>query len=141
MLLYIGVLISRAMTPATHILSQIAPDGYREGELNWQEFASDIARGDYERLNTQQCIDLDGFGKSEGVKVVVMLTNELSVSQGGNTAILSTRLIGGLINAGMAFSHDVEGTEFAGKTLMNQYPWLWSSSLLHTRQFHTKSLS
>ncbi|KAJ9492264.1 hypothetical protein VN97_g996 [Penicillium thymicola] len=99
-------------------LSQIAPDGYREGELNWQEFASDIARGDYERLNTQQCIDLDGFGKSEGVKVVVMLTNELSVSQGGNTAILSTRLIGGLINAGMAFSHDVEGTEFAGKTLM-----------------------
>ncbi|KAJ5954344.1 hypothetical protein N7501_008623 [Penicillium viridicatum] len=97
-------------------LSHLGPDGYPEGELNWQNFASDIARGNYERLDTQQCIDLNNFGKAGGVKVVVMLTNALSVSQGGNTAILSTRLMGGLMHD--AFSHDVEGSEFAGKTLM-----------------------
>lgn len=99
-------------------LSHVAADGYPEGELNWQSFASDIARGDYERLDTQQCIDLDSFGKGGGAKVVVMLTNALSVSQGGNTAILSTSLMGGLIQADTTFSHDVKGSEFAGKTLM-----------------------
>ncbi|KAJ5208178.1 hypothetical protein N7449_002557 [Penicillium cf. viridicatum] len=99
-------------------LSHVVADGYPEGELNWQNFASDIARGDYERLNTQQCIDLDSFGKSGGAKVVVMLTNALSVSQGGNTSMLSTSLIGGLTPADTTFGHDVEGSEFAGKTLM-----------------------
>lgn len=99
-------------------LSHVVADGYPEGELNWENFASDIARGDYERLNTQQCIDLDSFGKSGGAKVVVMLTNALSVNQGGNTAMLSTSLIGGLTPADTTFGHDVEGSEFAGKTLL-----------------------
>ncbi|CAG8898361.1 unnamed protein product [Penicillium egyptiacum] len=99
-------------------LSDIVPDGYSEGELNWHDFASDIARGDYERLDTQQCIDLHSFGKNGGAKVVVMLTNALSVSQGGTTAILSTSPIDGLAHADTTLSNDVEGSEFAGKTLM-----------------------
>lgn len=99
-------------------LSDVTEDGYPEGELNWHDFASDIARGDYERLDTQQCMHLQSFGKNGGAKVMVVLTNSLSVSQGGNTAILSVGQNGGLYQGDKDLRYIVDGSEFAGKTLM-----------------------
>ncbi|OQE46496.1 hypothetical protein PENCOP_c001G06293 [Penicillium coprophilum] len=90
--------------------------GGAEGELNWQDFTSVIARGDYDRLDTQQCIDVDIYN-SRGAKVIVALTNELSVSQGGNATILSTSLMNSM-SSGSRPSTEVEGSEYAGKTLM-----------------------
>ncbi|KAJ5435736.1 hypothetical protein N7445_006621 [Penicillium cf. griseofulvum] len=91
--------------------SKISSDGYPEGEMNWDDFSSGIARGNYERLDTQKCSKLDSFQDSGGAKVIVMLTNELSVSQGGTNAIFSTTLSG-------LPGHEVRGAEFARKSLI-----------------------
>ncbi|KAJ5961043.1 uncharacterized protein N7479_008193 [Penicillium vulpinum] len=98
--------------------SNISADGYSEGEMKWHDFASDIGRGDYERLDVQQCFNLYSFGSNGGARVVVVLTNELSASQGGNTAILSTTVSGSLAESDTRLTHQVKGFEFAGKTLM-----------------------
>ncbi|KAJ5834321.1 hypothetical protein N7447_000347 [Penicillium robsamsonii] len=93
-------------------------DGYPEGELNWHDFASDIARGNYERLDLQQCRSLESFGDTRGAKVLVILANELSVSQGGATTMLSINQ-SSLPEQRIAISNDeVDGSEFARKTLM-----------------------
>ncbi|KAJ5385297.1 hypothetical protein N7517_003208 [Penicillium concentricum] len=102
--------------------SRIRSDGYPEGELKWDDFASDIVRGNYERLNTQQGLKLSGFGdsmglKMEGAKVAILLTNELSVSQGGNTAILSATSSLGLIPDNSTIGYKVTGYKFSAKTL------------------------
>ncbi|KAE8384746.1 hypothetical protein BDV23DRAFT_188927 [Aspergillus alliaceus] len=55
---------------------------------DWQDFASNIARGNYERLTTQQCIDFYTGSNHVGIKALVALADNLTVSDGGDASIL-----------------------------------------------------
>ncbi|CAG8889269.1 unnamed protein product [Penicillium egyptiacum] len=87
-------------------------DGFPEGKLNWHDFSSDIAAGNYERLDAQECNKLHSFNENRGAKLVVMLTNELSVSQGGTDAIFWTDGLSGFPD------HEMMGFNFARKSLV-----------------------
>ncbi|KAJ5094633.1 hypothetical protein N7456_010494 [Penicillium angulare] len=59
---------------------------YAAPYLNWTEIASEIANNNYERRKFSDC-----RGDSQtGVKAVIMLAENLTVSDGGNAAILAT---------------------------------------------------
>ncbi|KAF5855729.1 hypothetical protein ETB97_008565 [Aspergillus alliaceus] len=55
---------------------------------DWHDFASNIARGNYERLTTQQCIDFHTGSNHVGIKALVALADNLTVSDGGDASIL-----------------------------------------------------
>ncbi|KAJ5162884.1 uncharacterized protein N7500_004714 [Penicillium coprophilum] len=71
---------------------------YSESDLSWHDFAADIERGNYDRLDTQQCIDIDIYNS-------------------GNATILWTSLADSIYSGG-GHSNEVHGSAFAGKTLM-----------------------
>ncbi|KAI9924291.1 hypothetical protein MW887_007241 [Aspergillus wentii] len=58
------------------------------GGLNWDEFTSDLSRGSYEKRNRQECLDLTNVEFSSGIGTIVFLSNKLTVSQGGDRAVL-----------------------------------------------------
>ncbi|KAJ5493638.1 hypothetical protein N7463_009725 [Penicillium fimorum] len=60
-------------------------------DLSWDEFASEIADGNYRRISTQQCIQTSQTTQS-GIKGIIALADNLTISNGGNTSILETAI-------------------------------------------------
>lgn len=59
--------------------------------MSWYEFASEIAHGNYERISTEQCIETSKTSKT-GIRGIVALADNLTVSDGGDTSILQTAI-------------------------------------------------
>lgn len=58
-------------------------------QLSWHDFASHIARGNYERISTEQCTETSQISHP-GIRGIVALADNLTVSDGGDTSILLT---------------------------------------------------
>lgn len=65
------------------------------GPPDWHQFASNIARENYDRLTADECIHLTQNAYASGTKAIIALAADLSVSDGGNACILSTGFDGG----------------------------------------------
>lgn len=87
----------------TPVLSKCFVDPFypTTGSLTWNELASDIADGNYERTSARDCFSsfFQGISATEnsnsfslGIKAVVALADNLTVADGGNISILSTDL-------------------------------------------------
>jgi hypothetical protein len=63
-------------------------------QLSWHEFASEIADGNYMRISTQQCIQTARMAQM-GIRGIVALADNLTVSDGGNSSILLTGIANG----------------------------------------------
>lgn len=78
------------LSPDRDAFPTIAFDSSRTGKLDWHAFASSIAKGHYNRLTTSQCEEFLSSTNTVGTKSIVALASNLSVSDGGNKAILTT---------------------------------------------------
>lgn len=58
--------------------------------MTWAEFSSDVSQETYIRLSSVECASLLATFNPAGTKLLVILTDELSVHQGGDKAIFST---------------------------------------------------
>ncbi|KAF7516602.1 hypothetical protein PCG10_002055 [Penicillium crustosum] len=58
-------------------------------QLGWHEFASQIAHRNYERISTEQCTETSQISHP-GIKGIVALADNLTVSDGGDNSILLT---------------------------------------------------
>lgn len=81
------------MLRITHTGGNLVPDF--SNAVDWYDFVSDIAQGNYDHLEAEKCIKLGKFGQGQWTKVIVALTNELCVSKGGDAAMLSTAVLSG----------------------------------------------
>ncbi|CAG8005743.1 unnamed protein product [Penicillium salamii] len=66
------------------------------GTMTWTEFSSDVSQGTYNRISAAECVNFMTKFNAAGAKLLMMLTDELSVRQGGNEAILSSTAAYGL---------------------------------------------
>lgn len=82
-------------SPDMDMSPALALDSSKTGKLDWHAFASSIAEGHYHRLTTSQCEEFLNKINTVGTKSIVALTSNLSVSDGGNKAILTTGFSGG----------------------------------------------
>ncbi|KAL2005113.1 hypothetical protein VTN00DRAFT_2963 [Thermoascus crustaceus] len=57
---------------------------------NWDNFVSFLANGTYERHNRQECIDLSNQKSPSTIRTMVVLTDSLNTTQGGNMAIFQS---------------------------------------------------
>jgi hypothetical protein len=62
--------------------------------IYWNETVALIAQGNYERLTTRQCFDITKVSNQAGYKLIIALTETLSVSDEGDAAILWTAYSG-----------------------------------------------
>lgn len=58
-------------------------------QLSWHEFASQIAQGNYDPISTEQCTETSQIAHP-GIRGIVALAENLTVSDGGDTSILLT---------------------------------------------------
>jgi hypothetical protein len=91
---------------------------FKSNGLYWNETVAIIAQGDYERLTARQCLDITNVVNQVGYRSIIALTEKLSVSDGGDAAILWTQYTdvrGGSVNdiSGMSLEKDVIGRRFA----------------------------
>ncbi|KAF9883636.1 hypothetical protein FE257_003108 [Aspergillus nanangensis] len=71
------------------------PASYFGGNLTWNELASDFERQNYEHLSSQQCTDFTNQNAQAGVKFLMVLSNDLSVHDGGDESIFLSLVAGG----------------------------------------------
>lgn len=57
--------------------------------MKWSDFANIVADGAYNHITTSKCLSYFNTTDNRGIKAVIALTPDLSVSDGGNDAILS----------------------------------------------------
>jgi hypothetical protein len=70
------------------------------GGMTWTEFSSKIAEGTYRKFSFMECEDFLAQKNAAGMKAIMVLTKELSVTQGGDEVILSaSSSVGGLPSA------------------------------------------
>lgn len=87
--------------------------------LSWSEFASDLSHGNYEKLSRQQCVDLSNVQFPSGTRTLVALSDNLTMSQGGDLSILDVGYGGKPSRAQFgALIHptDMYGYQFANTT-------------------------
>lgn len=109
--------IQSLTTPALEQCYAFHPAGEASG-LYWNETVAIIAQGNYERLTTRQCLDITNVVNQVGYRSIIALTEKLSVSDGGDAAILWTQYTdvrGSNVNdiSGMSLEKDVIGRQFA----------------------------
>jgi hypothetical protein len=66
------------------------------GDMTWSDFATIIADKNYDHISTWECMSYFNQTNQRGIKALVALTPELSVSDGGNDAILSVQVLEGV---------------------------------------------
>ncbi|KAJ5813671.1 uncharacterized protein N7503_000421 [Penicillium pulvis] len=76
-------------TPALEQCYDFQPVGDSPG-ISWNETVDLIAEGNYERLTTRQCLQIPNVVNQVDYRLIVALTEVLSVSDGGDAAILWT---------------------------------------------------
>ncbi|KAL2787800.1 hypothetical protein BJX66DRAFT_340882 [Aspergillus keveii] len=58
--------------------------------MPWEMFAAYMSNGTYRRVDAAECLELTTAERSHGVRAVVGLSNDLSIQDGGDRAILSS---------------------------------------------------
>lgn len=81
--------IQNLTTPALEQCYDFQPAGDSPG-ISWNETVAFIAQGNYERLTTRQCLEIPNAVYQVDYRLIVALTEALSVSDGGDAAILWT---------------------------------------------------
>ncbi|ODM16736.1 hypothetical protein SI65_07701 [Aspergillus cristatus] len=95
---------------------------------------SNIAKGNYDRLTRQQCVDFAGRLNQAGTKALVMLTNNLTVVDGGDASILLSSDVNS-IHAGtetLPYGNQTHGPQDSATVCSNVSP---TSSSWNDRRF------
>ncbi|CAG8250100.1 unnamed protein product [Penicillium salamii] len=75
-------------TPGLEHCFELMPDEFGMGTMTWTEFSSDVSQGTYNLLSAVECVSFMTAFNPTGAKLLMILTDELSVRQGGDSAIL-----------------------------------------------------
>ncbi|KAJ6130299.1 hypothetical protein N7512_003079 [Penicillium capsulatum] len=113
------------LSPNMDVSTMLSQANSAPGKLDWHTFASSIANGQYKRLTASQCETFLNTQNPVGVKSVVALANDLSVSDGGNKAILMTSFSSGdpgIITGSGITDQRVEGDIFAEQSIVLSVP-------------------
>lgn len=83
------------------------------GNMKWSDFATIIAEEKYDHITTGECMSYFNETNQRGIKALIALTPDVSVSDGGNDAILSVQVLEGVpssISTGGSYGVDQFGT-------------------------------
>ncbi|OQD67569.1 hypothetical protein PENPOL_c003G00899 [Penicillium polonicum] len=100
-------------------------------QLSWHEFASQIARGNYERISTEQCAETSYMSQT-GIRGIVALADNLTVSDGGDASILLTGMTTSIIEPGPYLS---DGIPLLAAPFVNQTAGLDSNITCQSPNF------
>lgn len=105
------------------------------GAPNWHQFASNIARENYDRLTANQCTHFTQNASPFGTKGIIALAADLSVSDGGNACILSTGFEGGFGEGRYTGGPEPITKRLQGRSFSSQHYGLHGYSTNCTNEF------